>query len=359
MDQVIVIPTLDPSGSLIPLVGALQDRGFSRFLIVDDGSAERYQSVFERLRQRGCAVLHHDANRGKGAAIRTALANLPALFPGAPSFITVDGDGQHLPDDVLRVALRSQEHPDALVLGQRNLRSRMVPRRSRLGNRFSALYFKADTGFTCDDTQTGLRCIPTALYALARSTPGDRYDYEMNFLTRVVRDGHEVEMVDIATVYEGSNEGSHFRAVADSYLIYRTPIRFALSSLASAAVDLGLFALICALIQTDVYALVAAATLTARVASGGFNFILNRHWSFEATGEVPRQAGRYALLFVAQMLASAGGVAALAFLPLPLVVDKMLVDSALFVVSFFIQRNWVFVDRDHDRSHPRSVKVYG
>ena len=364
MDQVIIIPSLNPDARLVSYVDQLARAGFSRFIIIDDGSDIRCQHVFNRLEEHGCTVCHHDANRGKGAAIKTGIAQAQTIWPDAPAFITADGDGQHLASDVAQVARTSVHYPDSVILGVRDLKSSGVPVRSRFGNAFSSLFFRLDTGKRCQDTQTGLRCIPVSLVYVAERTQGERYDFEMNFLTRIAKDDLPLEMVPITTVYEDGNRGSHFNTLRDSYLIYRSFIRFALASLVCAAVDLGLFTLLVLALQASLLALVATATIIARVSSGILNFYLNRHWSFDADAHLSLQIGRYTTLFVTQMAASMLLVTALAFLPVPLTVVKIIVDSGLFVISYFVQRNWVFSENARRRRLPvagdlRGVEVYG
>ena len=346
MEAVVAIPALDPDTRLIGLVDGLHERGFKHFIVVDDGSGEAFQPVFAALEHRGVRVVRHPRNLGKGSAIKTAIAQMRFAYPGAPCLVTVDADGQHQPDDVLRVCREAREQPGVLVLGTRDLQARGVPLRSRIGNGFSSLYFKMDTGMRCHDTQTGLRVIPRTLFSLAARTPGSRYDFEMNFLTRVVKDGHSVCMVPIRTVYEKGNAGSHFSTVRDSLIIYRQFVRFSMSSIACSVVDLSMFALLTALVGLDTAATVAIATVVARMFSGMLNFDLNRGWSFAETGSLEGkariQAMRYSTLFVVQMVASMGLVTLLSFLPVPLVAIKALVDGGLFFVSHFIQRNWVF-----------------
>jgi putative flippase GtrA len=302
--------------------------------------------VFNALERRGVRVVRHPKNLGKGSALKTAIVQARLAFPNMSHLISVDADGQHLPDDVLRVWLMAQDKPQALVLGARDLQSRQVPLRSQVGNAFSALYFKMDTGVTCPDTQTGLRAIPRALLPLAMRTSGCRYEYEMNFLTAMAKRDVPLEMVPIAAVYERGNAGSHFSTVRDSLRIYRQFIRFAGSSLACSAVDLGVFALMVAILGLESGALVAAATFVARLFSGALNFEVNRTWSFADSGSrkgpADVQAIRYGVLFIAQMLASMTLVTLLSVLPLPLVLVKALVDGSLFFVSHFIQKNWVF-----------------
>ena len=346
MDAVVAIPAIDPSNRLVSLVDALHERGFERFIVVDDGSSPEAQAPFAALERRGVRLVRHAQNLGKGSAIKTAIAQMRIAYPFATHLITVDADGQHLPDDVVSVWEAAREHPHALVLGSRNLHSRAVPPRSRLGNAFSALYFKMDTGVTCCDTQTGLRAIPASLLQLAMRTPGARYEYEMNFLTAAAKRGVPLKQVPITAVYEQGNAGSHFCALRDSLRIYRQFIRFTGSSLVCSMVDLAAFALLAAILGAEGGLLVAVATVAARMLSGALNFEINRTWSFadsgSRSGDPSAQAIRYGILFAGQMAASAGLVAALSYMPLPLVLVKVLVDGTLFFVSHFIQRNWVF-----------------
>ena len=346
MGAVILIPTVDPDEKLGKLISELRGRGFSRFIVVDDGSGDACEALFAELELDGVRVLHHAVNLGKGAAIKTGLAALRFLYPEATHVVTVDDDGQHLPEDVERVALAVGGRHEHAVIGVRNLDSKGVPLRSRLGNAFSSVYFKFDTGLFCPDTQTGLRAFPVSLVPLALSTPGTRYEYEMNFLTALVKRGVPLAMVPIRAVYVNDNAGSHFSAIRDSLRIYQQFFRFAGSSLVCALTDLLLFALIAAALDLETAALVGIATVVARVVSGVLNFNLNRRWSFSdagsAKGDVSTQGVRYGALFLLQMCASALFVTVLSMLPLPLVAVKALVDGALFVVSFFIQRNWVF-----------------
>ena len=346
MNAVVIIPTIDPDERLATLIDELRARGFSRFIVVDDGSDATRDGLFEQLEPGGVRVLHHATNLGKGAAIKTALTAVRRSFPEATHVVTVDGDGQHLPDDVLRVCEAAEGHHEHVVIGTRSFDGKGVPVRNRLGNAFSSAYFKADTGVSCPDTQTGLRAIPTSLIPFALSVPGTRYEYEMNFLTTVVKKGIPLAMMPITTVYEDGNAGSHFSTVRDSVRIYRQLARFAGSSLTCSAVDLGLFALMTVLCDLQTALLVAVATVFARLSSGALNFTLNRHWSFRDTGSsrgnARTQSLRYLLLFVCQMIASATLVTMLAWLPLPLVGVKVLVDGTLFAVSYFVQRNWVF-----------------
>src|SRR5688572_17009493 len=65
-------------------------------LVVDDGSTDR---TAEEARSSGAEVLRHEINQGKGAAIKTGLARLQPR-PAVEYVILLDGDGQHLPEEI-------------------------------------------------------------------------------------------------------------------------------------------------------------------------------------------------------------------------------------------------------------------
>lgn len=343
LDVVILIPSLNPDEKLLFLLQELFDMGFLWIVVVDDGSTPECGDAFRRAEALGCIVEHHGENIGKGAAIKTALKAAAFRCGCGNGYITVDGDGQHLAKDVLRVAEALVQHPDSLVLGVRDFKrlGKAVPWRSRFGNRVTSAFFRLVNGIACPDTQTGLRGIPTWLVGTALSAEGNRYEYEMNFLMDVVH-RCEVLFVEIETVYDERNKSSHFRPVADSIRIYGKFLKFAFSSLAGALVDYLLFCLLLVVFAFSQTKTVFLATFAARTVSGIFNFLLNRYFSFRSREPAGQEAIRYMLLFLGQMLASAGLVSFLALFSVPVTLAKVIVDTVLFFISFRIQKNWVF-----------------
>ena len=350
----ILIPAYEPGAAMLPLIRTLRDSFDGLIVVVDDGSGPSFREIFQKASRLNCTVLTHGRNFGKGMAIRTGLSYISDVFPQIRYVITCDADGQHLPEDILHIceeAVKEEPANARVLLGTRDLAAAGVPLRSRFGNAFSSLYFHITTGVRCLDTQTGLRAVPRRLFPLALETPGDRYEYEMNFLTAAA---DELRFIPIQTVYEDGNASSHFDTVKDSIRIYRSFFRYAAASLLSAALDLSLFALLIALFgrSTSVtlfgltVGMIAAATVTARICSGGFNFLLNRHWSFadgRAAERPPgRQVFRYGVLFVGIMLTSSILVTVLSVLPLPLPLIKAFIDTALSLISYLVQKTWVF-----------------
>lgn len=217
-DLVALIPVYEPGPQLPPLVSALSRR-FSRVVVVNDGST-RGLVHFEVIRPLVETILSHPINRGKGAAIKTALAYLG----DSADIVTVDADGQHAIEDVVRVADALKEHRSGLILGVRDLRLGRVPFRSWWGNAWMALILRVLTGRRFADTQTGLRAIPASLVPTIQKLPGNRYDLELMMLAGTRRFKWTIYEVPINTIYTPGNATSHFSPIRDSLRNFRTLI---------------------------------------------------------------------------------------------------------------------------------------
>jgi glycosyltransferase involved in cell wall biosynthesis len=226
---IVLAPAYQPGDHLLTLVDDLRDTApGARIVVVDDGSAPASARVLDAVRDRGCTVLRHERNRGKGAALKTGFRYIEQAYPGE-DVVCADADGQHHVADILRVAehCRATGHT---ALGVRRFDGK-VPLRSRFGNTVTRLLFHAATGRPVQDTQTGLRAYPAHLLGWLQSVPGERFEYEMNVLLTAARAGHPIDEITIATTYLDDNASSHFGSLTDSVRIYRPLLRFAGASL--------------------------------------------------------------------------------------------------------------------------------
>ena len=88
----IVIPAYEPGGEFVPYAQEVLAAGLGPVLVVDDGSGPAYAPVFAALAEMGCTVLTHEQNRGKGAALKTALRWYGAHEDGCAGIVTADCD---------------------------------------------------------------------------------------------------------------------------------------------------------------------------------------------------------------------------------------------------------------------------
>ena len=220
MKIVPIIPALNPDNKLIKLVNDLKE-DFKEIIIVNDGSES--DEIFNKIKDiKGCIILTHEVNKGKGEALKTAfnyyLDNLSNKYLGV---VTLDADGQHLPSDVIKMS-ELLEESDKFILGTRLFNTKSTPLRNKLGNRITSRVFKWIYKVYIKDTQTGLRGIPNRLIKKLSKVTGSRFEYELNVLIKLVKMHEEIIELDIKTVYlKNSNKKSHFKVLRDSYQIYK------------------------------------------------------------------------------------------------------------------------------------------
>jgi putative flippase GtrA len=342
MNQIaILIPTYKPDETLIRLVCRLREViPGSPFVIVRDGVLPDNKPIFDQLEKiQGVFILSHAVNLGKGRALKTAFNKILTDFPECSGVVTADADGQHLPEDILKVAQMVQE-AKALVLGSRFSVTHHVPWKSRIGNSLTRLVFRVLIGLNLRDTQTGLRGIPRRYLGNLMQTYGERYEFETNMLISAKQNHWPVTEVGVETVYLNQNRGSHFNPLLDSMRIYFLLIRFFLSSIAASVVDFGAFSIL-----TAGGASLSTAVVVSRAVSATFNYLVNRKIVFRDTQNLLFAGLKYWVLVVVILAMSYLGTEFLFRLGLNLYLSKLSVDGSLFVFSFLVQRDLVFKRR--------------
>lgn len=179
-------------------------------IVVDDGSSDGTAAL---ARSAGAWVMNGAGNQGKGAALRRGMTR--ALIAGAAYVATLDGDGQHRPQDLPR--LLALARPDRIVIGSRR-RASGQPAARRRANRVADFWISWAAGHAVADSQSGLRIYPAAaLRDLARyDGRARRFSFESEILIDAARAGITTVAADIPALYGATlRRPSHFRPVAD------------------------------------------------------------------------------------------------------------------------------------------------
>ncbi|WP_270284627.1 glycosyltransferase family 2 protein [[Clostridium] scindens] len=196
----------------------------NQVVLVDDGSGEDKQQEFWKLSEYAI-VLHHEQNRGKGAAIKTALKFIQESLWDYDVVGIMDGDGQHQVQDMEKLILKARSCGKSLILGTRQISEKM-PLRSRFGNTITRNIFRLMTGTAVSDTQSGLRAFSSELNREFCEVSGERYEYETEVLLYCVKQKIPIVEVPIETIYrDKENSTSHFRVIRDSFRIYKEFIK--------------------------------------------------------------------------------------------------------------------------------------
>jgi putative flippase GtrA len=344
MNVLVVIPAYEPGDSLSDLAADLSSANLDGVLVVDDGSGPAFGDMFAKLKMLPrLDVLKHAVNLGKGAALKTGINHAACQYPGLTGIVTADADGQHLAADILRVARELEAHPSCLVLGARRF-GRGVPWRSRVGNLFTRLLLRLVVGLRLQDTQTGLRGVPSDLMLQILKLRSQGYELELDMLVLCKQTGRQVIQIEIETVYKDGNRGSHFNPLVDSAKVYFVLFRFLIASLLTAGIDSTVFVASHLLGVGPVGAQVAG-----RVAAVSFNYNAVRSAVFYS-GQSHREAvPKYLLLVAVSGFISYSLMTFLASrFSVHLLAAKMLAESFMFLANFAIQRDFIFTGRRGD-----------
>jgi glycosyltransferase involved in cell wall biosynthesis len=216
MTVLIVVPVFDEAATVGAVVAAA--RAYGPVLVIDDGSRDGSAEI---ARRAGAEVIRHPRRRGKGEAILTGIA--AARERGASAVVTLDGDGQHAPEDVPRLVCVARAHPDDLVIGARLVGREAAPRARRRANRVADFFIGWAAGQPLDDSQSGFRVYPASLLRRldVGHGPSRGFVFESETLIAAGRLGVKCRSVAIAAVYPQNARPSHFRPVADIARISR------------------------------------------------------------------------------------------------------------------------------------------
>ncbi len=176
----VVIPALNEALRIRDVVeGAL--RQCRNVIVIDDGSDD---DTVERIAALPITLLRNPQRLGKGASLRLGFQT--ALAAGANAVLTMDGDGQHLADDIPRLLNAANHYPEHIVIGARLRRRSQQPRYRRVANGFADWGIAWGTGYQIADTQSGQRLYPAEVAALG-DVPGEDFVFEAQILISAAR----------------------------------------------------------------------------------------------------------------------------------------------------------------------------
>jgi glycosyltransferase involved in cell wall biosynthesis len=204
----VVIPTLNEAKTIGAIVKQIRLQGLEAF-VIDDGSCD---NTSQAAKTNGAIVLRNEFNEGKGASLIKGFNY--ALAKGYDAVITMDGDGQHLPED-LPYFIRLAGHSNSgILIGNRMSKTRGMPFLRFATNAFMSWLISKITKQNIPDTQCGLRLIKREVLEKIKLKTL-KYEIESEIIIRASRLGFKIESVPIKTVYRG--EKSQINPFRDTF----------------------------------------------------------------------------------------------------------------------------------------------
>jgi glycosyltransferase involved in cell wall biosynthesis len=179
-------------------------------VVIDDGSSDGTAAL---ARAAGALCLESPGNRGKAAALHLGIAH--ARAHNFTHILTMDGDGQHLAEDIPSLVRVARETGADLVIGARPFDRALMPRARFYSNTIGSRWASALVGRPIKDSQSGFRLF--RLESLCRAKLcSRRYEFEMEALIKMGRMGCTIEHAPIHMVYENGQSRSKMKPIRDT-----------------------------------------------------------------------------------------------------------------------------------------------
>lgn len=216
MKTCIIIPTYNEAKTIGDIIRQIRQQNLE-VLVIDDGS---YDNTSQIANENGATVLRNRNNEGKGASLIKGF--IYAKDRDYDAVITMDADGQHLPEDIpyfMRLAIKSDS---GIFIGNRMFKAEGMPFIRILTNKFMSWFISEVTKQNIPDTQCGFRLIKKEVLEKLKLITY-KYETESEVLIKASRLGFKIESVPIKTIY--LQEKSQINPFMDTLRFIRFIIR--------------------------------------------------------------------------------------------------------------------------------------
>jgi glycosyltransferase involved in cell wall biosynthesis len=205
-----IVPAYNAAARIEPVLASIARYiPAHNIIVVDDGSLDDTAAI---ARRSGAAVLRHETNMGKGAAIKTAIERLASLA-GIDAVVMLDADGQHDPAEIPRFAEEFMKGCADLIVGNRMANRAGMPAIRAFTNRLTSAVVSIRAGRRIPDSQNGYRLVRASLLRRL-DLVSSRYEIDSEIIIKACHAGAVVASVPVSTIYGG--EKSAIRPVQDT-----------------------------------------------------------------------------------------------------------------------------------------------
>lgn len=194
MKACVIIPAYNEAKKIEEVLRQIRNQNLE-LIVIDDGSQDNTSLI---AKKNGAIVLENLKNEGKGASLIKGFDY--ALSKNFEAVITMDGDGQHRPEDIANFIRQAENSDSAVFVGNRMLETKNMPWIRIATNRFMSRLISRLTKQEIPDSQCGFRLIKKrALEKIRLSTL--KFEIESEVLIKAARLGFKIESVPIKTIY--------------------------------------------------------------------------------------------------------------------------------------------------------------
>jgi glycosyltransferase involved in cell wall biosynthesis len=186
----VLIPAYNEEATLEEVIRRVSEIDLDKeIVVVDDCSTDRTPDILSSIKEDGLVVVSHENNRGKGAAIRTALA-----AARGDVVVIQDADLEYDPQDFHKLITPFLEGKAQVVYGVRSLDKQKWL--MRVGNRFLTKVANLLYGSNLEDMETCYKLIARDVME-SLDLRSDGFDIEAELTAKILKRGHRVHQVPI------------------------------------------------------------------------------------------------------------------------------------------------------------------
>jgi len=212
----IVIPTYNAAKAIGNLIRKIRQQELE-VVVIDDGSQD---NTYKIAKDNGAIVLRNENNEGKGASLIKGFQY--AQDRDFDAVITMDGDGQHLPEEIPYFIRLAKYSNSGIFIGNRMFKIKNMPSVRVITNKFMSWLISFVTKQRIPDTQCGFRLIKKEVLEKI-NLKTSKYETESEIIIKASRLGFKVESVPIKTIY--NEERSQINPIIDTLRFIKFIVR--------------------------------------------------------------------------------------------------------------------------------------
>lgn len=214
---VAVIPAYNEAASIRDVVTRTLNV-IDKVIVIDDGSIDDTGAQLSGL---PITLLRNTSNQGKSRSLVIGMKQ--AMIEGYDAVVTLDADGQHLPEDIPKFLQMARDYPGHILIGARLATKADFPPLRYYANRLANFWISWAAHHTIADSQSGFRLYPMAIvekFAL-RLMSKSSFVFESEILIEAGRAGVYTKSLPISAIYFPHARKSHFHPWWDFLRIAR------------------------------------------------------------------------------------------------------------------------------------------
>jgi dolichol-phosphate hexosyltransferase len=203
-DLSVLIPVYNEEQTLERLLDAVEERPeVSELVIVDDGSTDRTSEILEARDFKGSVqIIRHERNRGKGAALRTAIA----AATGDVALVQ-DADLEYDPAEFPLLLAPIERGRAEVVYGSRSFAAHSAYSFwFVIGNKLVTLWTNVLFNSYLSDMETCYKLMPLSVWR-SLDLRSDGFDIEPEITAKLLKSGRRIYEVPISYAARGRVEG--------------------------------------------------------------------------------------------------------------------------------------------------------